>query len=210
MQNDIAARVEPLLPPDWDAPILDAMSAFPGARDFVLANWQGKDPRGMHGLGVMLRHPVATKAFLTFNNHVAVASTVSRRIRELLILRISWLRCSEYEFVQHTVLGLRAGLSEAEIERLQVGPDAPGWDPVDADLLRAVDELNADACIGDGTWERLSQHFSTEQIIDIVYVVGCYEIAAMLFKTLGARLEPGVPALDPAVRVRMHAARTCR
>src|SRR6201999_510621 len=141
-------------------------SAFPSGRDFVLAHYQDRDggARGMHGLGVILRYPALAKAFLSFNNHVAIASTLSRRIRELLILRISWLRRSEYEFVQHVVLGRRAGLSEAELERIQLGPDAPGWDAVDADLLRAVDELHRDARIQDGTWARLSAHFSTTQL----------------------------------------------
>jgi len=206
MQNPIAARVAPLLPGDWDERTLDALGTFPSARDFVLANWQ-KDPRGVHGLGVMLRHAAATKAFLAFNNHVATASSISKRIRELLILRISWLRRSEYEFVQHIVLGKRAGLTDDEIERLQQGPDAPGWDPVDADLLRAVDELLADARIGDGTWERLSRTFSAEQLIDVIYAVGCYEIAAMMFKSLGAQLEPGVEPISPEVRARMYAKR---
>ncbi|HEY1076993.1 MAG TPA: carboxymuconolactone decarboxylase family protein [Fontimonas sp.] len=208
MDNEPAARIAPLLPPDWDAAAHDAMGSFPSARDFVLKNWQGTDPRGTHGIGVMLRHPLATRAFLTFNQHVAVTSSISKRIRELLILRISWLRRAEYEFVQHTVLGLRAGLTEADIERLQEGPDAAGWDAFDADLVRAVDELHADACIADQTWSRLSGHFSIEQLIDIIYTVGCYEIAAMLFKTLGAQLEAGVPGLAPDVRARMHAQRT--
>ena len=203
MQKIIKPRIEPKLPTEWDAQTLDALSTFPSARDFVLANWQ-KDPRGMNGLGVMLRHPVATKAFLSFNNHVATGNSLSKRIRELLILRISWLRRSEYEFVQHVVLGLRAGLTEAEIERLQYGPDAAGWDPVDADLVRAADELMADACISDETFERLSQSFSTEQIIDMIYTIGCYEIAAMIFKTLGAQLEPGANPLSADARARMY------
>ncbi len=203
MQKTIKPRVAPKLPAEWDEQALDALSTFPSARDFVLANWQ-KDPRGMHGLGVMLNHPVATKAFLGFNNHVSIKSSLSKRIRELLILRISWLRRSEYEFIQHTVLGLRAGLTEADIERLQYGPDATGWDPVDADLVRAADELMADACISDATFARLSQRFSTEQIIDMIYAVGCYEIAAMMFKTLGAQLEDGVTPLAADVRARMY------
>lgn len=203
MQKTIKPRIAPKLPEHWDAQALDSLSTFPSARDFVLANWQ-KDPRGVNGLGVMLNHPEATKAFLGFNNHVSIKSSLSKRIRELLILRISWLRRSEYEFVQHTVLGLRAGLSEADIERLQYGPDAAGWDPVDADLVRAVDELLDDACISDGTWARLSQSFTTEQLIDVVYAVGCYEIAAMMFKTLGAQLEPGVAPLAEDVRARMY------
>lgn len=194
----------PKMPADWSAQELDALGTFPTARDFVINNWQ-KDPRGVNGLGVMLNHPAATKAFLSFNNHVSTASSLSKRIRELIILRISWLRRSEYEFVQHTVLGLRAGLTEADIERLQYGPDAEGWDPIDADLIRAADELMADACIADDTYARLAENFSAEQIIDMIYAIGCYEIAAMMFKTLGAQLEPGVTPLAADVKARMYA-----
>jgi len=154
----------------------------------------------------MLRHPALAKAFLTFNNHIAVASSISKRIRELLILRISWLRGEEYEFVQHLVLGVRAGLTEAELQRVQLGPDAPGWDPEDADLVRAVDELHADACIGDVTWARLAARFDTPQLLDILFAVGCYEVLAMMLKTCRVPLEAGVEPLDPEVRARMHAA----
>jgi len=205
MPNQFPPRLSPVLPPAWDAVVHDAVSAFPSGRDFVLSRFQEDGARGMHGLGVILQHPALAKAFLTFNNHVATGSTVSRRIRELLILRISWLRRSEYEFVQHLVLARNAGLSEAELERVQYGPDAPGWDPVDADLVRCVDELHFDARIQEPTWTRLSAEFSTQQLMDIVFAVGCYDLLAKVFKTFGVQLEPGVEALEPAVRARMHA-----
>ncbi len=197
-------RVSPLLPPEWDAGVVDAMSAFPSARDFVLSHHQSADSRGVNGVGIMLRHPALAKAFFTFNNHVATASSVSARVRELLILRVGWLRRSEYEFIQHIVLGKRAGLSDADIERIEVGPDAPGWDPIDADLVRAVDELLAEARIQDATWKRLAAHFSTTELMDIVFAVGCYEVLAMAFNTFGPQLESGAEPLDPAVRERMH------
>jgi alkylhydroperoxidase family enzyme len=205
MQNQFPSRVSPLLPPEWDDVVHDAVSAFPSGRDFVLSHYQQDGARGMHGVGVILQHPALAKAFLTFNNHVATASTLSKRVRELLILRISWLRRSEYEFVQHLVLGRNAGLTEAELERVQLGPDAPGWDPVDADLVRCADELHVDARIQDATWTRLAAHFSTTQLMDIVFAVGCYDLLAKVFKTFGVQLEPGVSALEPAVRARMHA-----
>jgi 4-carboxymuconolactone decarboxylase len=207
MQNQFPPRVPPRLPPEWDAATHDAGSAFPHARDFVLSRYQDQTggARGMHGLGIILRYPALAKAFLAFNNHVSMASSLSKRIRELLILRISWLRCSEYEFVQHVVLARNAGMSDAEIDRVTLGPDAPGWDAVDADLVRAVDELHADARIQDATWTRLSAHFNTEQLMDLVFAVGCYDVLAMVFKTFGAQLEPGVDAPDAGVRARMHA-----
>ena len=117
MPHEPAPRISPIHPSEWDATALDALSAFPSGRDFVLSRWQSGGARGMNALGTMLRHPALAKAFLTFNNHIAVGSTISRRIRELLILRISWLRREEYEFVQHLVLGARAGLTEVELER---------------------------------------------------------------------------------------------
>lgn len=201
-----APRVKPLLPPEWDGVALDALGAFPAGLNFVMSRWNdgGVDARGMHGLGVMVQHPAATKAFLTFNAHVATCS-LSRRIREILILRLSWLRRAEYEYIQHVVLGQRAGITDEELERLQIGPDAAGWDPEDADLVRAVDELHADARISDATWARLSARFSSTELIDLVFVVGCYDVLAMVFKTFNVPLEPGVAELEPEVRARMHA-----
>src|ERR1700730_148177 len=165
MQNEPASRIAPMLPPEWDATALDALGAFPKSLEFVLSRWQagGVDARGMHALGTLARHAPLAKAFMTFNAHVAAASTLDVRVREIVILRISWLRHSEYEFVQHLILGRRAGLSEAELERVQMGPDAAGWDPADADLVRAVDELCARARISDATWARLLPRYNIPQ-----------------------------------------------
>jgi alkylhydroperoxidase family enzyme len=198
-------RISPVLPPEWTGEVLDAVSAFPHGRDFVLSRHRlGEAPGGMNALGTMLRHPALAKGFLAFNNHISTTSTLSKRIRELLILRIGWLRQSEYEFIQHLVLGARAGLSEAELERVQRGPDVPGWDPVDADLVRAVDELHADACITEATYTRLSAHFNAQQLLDLVFTVGCYDVLSMAFKSFAVALEPGTAPLDAAVRARMY------
>ncbi|HEY9547396.1 MAG TPA: carboxymuconolactone decarboxylase family protein [Solimonas sp.] len=204
MSDQVSERIAPVLPAAWNAAVLDALSAFPSGRDFVLSRHEQGGAGGMHGLGVILQHPALAKAFLTFNNHVATASTVTARVRELVILRISWLRRAEYEFIQHVILGRRAGLSDIEIERIQIGADAPGWAPLDADLLHAVDELHADACIGAATWQRLAASFDTAQLIDIVFAVGCYDLLAMVFKSFGVQLEPGVDPLPPVLSARLQ------
>jgi 4-carboxymuconolactone decarboxylase len=204
MTEQPTPRMPPLLPPDWHGAVLDAVSAFPSGRDFVLSHYESNEARGMNGIGTMLHHPALAKAFLTFNNHIAIFNSLSKRTRELLILRIGWLRKSEYEFVQHLVVGARAGLSDADLERLQVGADADGWDPLDADLLRATDELHADACISESTYSRLAARLSTQQLLDVVFTVGCYEILAMVFKTFRVVLEPG-NELNADTRARMIA-----
>jgi alkylhydroperoxidase family enzyme len=74
---------------------------------------------------------------------------------------------------------------------------------VDADLVRAVDELHAHARIEQATWDRLAVHFTTVQMMDLVFLIGCYDLLAMAFNTFETRLEPGVAPLDPAARARM-------
>jgi alkylhydroperoxidase family enzyme len=205
MDNESTPRITPLLPPAWDEVILDALGASPRGLEFVLSRWKagGVDARGLHVLGTFAHHPALAKAFLTFNNHVAGASTLSARVRELAILRISWLRHAEYEFVQHVILGMRAGLTAEEVERVQRGADAPEWEPQDADILRATDELHSQSRIQPGTWDRLAARFDTAQLMDLVFLVGCYDVLAMAIQTFQTQLEPGVAPLDPAVRARM-------
>lgn len=198
-------RVEPLLPPDWDDEILEALGAFPGGLKFVLDRWKegGKDARGMHLLGSFAPYPDLARAFLTFNNHVATNSTLSAREREILILRIAWLRQAEYEYYQHLVLGLRAGLTEDEMEYIRAGPDAAQWSPQDAELVRVADELFTSAAVSDDTWASLAGRYSQQQMMDMVFLVGCYEVVAMASKSFGTTSEPHTGSLPADIRARM-------
>jgi alkylhydroperoxidase family enzyme len=207
MQTDQDVRIAPLLPSQWSDVELDALGAFPSGLKFVQQRWEagGEDARGMYTLGFLAHHPALAKAFLTLNKHVAQDSLLAARERELLILRISWLRQAEYEFVQHIILGRRAGLTDDELARLQQGPGAPGWTDDDAAVLQAADDLFQNACIADSTWARLAERFDHRQIMDIIFLVGCYEVLAMAVKSFRIPLEPGVAPLDDATRNRMCA-----
>jgi 4-carboxymuconolactone decarboxylase len=206
MHSKNPPRISPLLPPEWSEQTLDALGAFPSSLKFVLSRWEegGADARGMHTLGMFAHYPPLAKAFMTLNKHVAADSTLSARERELLILRISWLRQSEYEYVQHVILGRRAGLTDDELEQIQAGPDASGWSEDDADIVRVADDLFSSARIADDTWTRLSSRFDTRQIMDMIFLVGCYEVLAMAIKSFDIPLEPGVEPLDPEIKARMN------
>jgi len=193
------------MPPDWDAAAHEAVSVLPLARDNILKAWEtGVPVAGMNLLCTQLRHPAMAKAFLSFNAHFFQASELPARVREILILRIAWLRRAEAEFIAHVSLARRAGMTDEEIERVQLGANAPDWTPEEADLVRAVDELRADARITDATWAALARRFNTQQMIELVMIVGCYELLAMAFNSFGVQLEAGAAALDAAARARMH------
>jgi alkylhydroperoxidase family enzyme len=143
----------------------------------------------------LANHPGLAKRWLVFGNHVLAKSTLPARERELLILRIGWLCRAGYEWGQHVVIGKASGLSDEEIARIPKGPDAKGWSEADRALLRATDELHADAFIGDATWAELSKTWSTQQLMDLVFTVGQYNLVSMALNTLGVQPEPGLPKL---------------
>jgi alkylhydroperoxidase family enzyme len=143
----------------------------------------------------LANHPGLMKRWLVFGNHVLGKSTLPAREREILILRIGWLCRSGYEWGQHVVIGQASGLSDDEIARIAAGPDAPGWSPEDRALLRAADELHGDAFIGDATWTELAARFSTQQLMDLVFTVGQYNLVSMALNSFGVQPEPGLPKL---------------
>jgi alkylhydroperoxidase family enzyme len=146
-------------------------------------------PKGLNALGMFARHPELARAYNTFNGHVLFASTLTPRDRELLVLRVAAVRGSEYEWKQHTVLAGDAGLDTDEVARIAEGPDAVGWSSRDRAMLRAVDELVADACITEATWVELAGALDDQQLMDLVFTVGAYDLLAMAFRSFGVQVD---------------------
>lgn len=174
-------RIQPLTEPEWSA-----------AQRTVLEPVKGKEPF-YNVLATLTRHIDAAEKFLVWARHImGDTSTLSGRDRELLILRVGWLCEAEYEWGQHVIFARKEGLTDAEIARIKVGPDAAGWTPFDAALLRAADELHSDSCISDGTWATLSARYSDEQMMDVVFAVGQYHLVSMALNSFGVQLDDGV------------------
>ena len=73
----------------------------------------------------------------------------------------------------------------------ETGPDVAGWDPFEAVLCRAADEIHADHGIGDATWASLAERYDTEELIETAMVVGYYHLVSYVLNSLGVPLEPG-------------------
>ncbi len=179
-----------LCPGDWPDEMRDALAALhPPAPRHPFPSRDPDRPKGLNALGMFAHHPALTLAFNTFNGHILFATTLSMRQRELLVLRVAARRGSEYEWAQHVVLGGDAGLTADEISAIAGGPAEHPWSPLDAALLDAVDELLAEATIGDATWATLAAELDEQQLLDVVFTVGAYDLVAMAFRSFGVELD---------------------
>ena len=134
------------------------------------------------------------QAYHTFNGHILYTNSLDARQRELLVLRVAARRGAEYEWNQHVHIARDLDFTDDEIERIAEGPHAADWSPLEAALLRAVDELLADAEITEGTWSELAGELDRHQLMDLVFTVGAYDLLAMAFKSFGVQLDDDLVA----------------
>ena len=126
--------------------------------------------------------------WLHFAGRLMPGGRLPRIDTELVILRVAAVRRSDYEFNHHRLLGRRAGLSDEEIERVRRGSAAPGWSPRQSLLLRVTEQLLEQRDLDDDLWRELRDAEDEPTCIELVMLVGHYDMLATTLQTL--RVQP--------------------
>jgi AhpD family alkylhydroperoxidase len=129
--------------------------------------------------------------WLHFAGRLMPGGKLPRRETELVILRVACLLGCDYEFEHHVRLGRRAGVTAADVERVRAGSSAEGWQGHERLLVRATEELLATKDLADGTWSELRAAYDERTLIELLLLVGHYDMLATTLMTL--RLEPDPP-----------------
>ncbi len=151
--------------------------------DDVRAYIEATRPEGRGAPGtirVLAHRPEMLRTFLPWAKVLARDGVLPRREHEILALRAS-LNCrSPFEWGEHLLFARDAGLTDAEIDAIVDGAGAAIWQPFEAALLVAADQLHAGCAIDDGTWATLAAHYDEPQLVEVVYVVGQYTMLSMV------------------------------
>jgi AhpD family alkylhydroperoxidase len=134
--------------------------------------------------------------WLHFAGRLMPGGKLPRRETELVILRVAQLRGCSYEFDHHVRLGRRAGVTAADVERVVSGSATAGWSSQERLLMRATEELIGDRDLGDETWSALRATYDERTVIELLLLVGHYDMLATTLMTL--RVEPDTSTRRPA------------
>jgi 4-carboxymuconolactone decarboxylase len=177
-------RILPLEPSQWS----DAQRELLGAA--------GRSGQAPFAYKTCLRNLELCRNWLAFSRYIeGTSSSLPARDREMLILRTAWLCHDDYVWTPHARAAQRAGLTDQEIQGITKGPQATGWSAFEISLLRAVDELHANHFIEDETWKALTEHYNERQFLDLIFLVGGYEMVAGFTNSVGIQLEAGYAGL---------------
>lgn len=137
----------------------------------------------------LARQPEFFEAYMHLGITAMVSAALPPRARELIILRTGWLCGAPYQFGEHVVTARKIGFTAEDVERVKQGSTAEGWGDADRAILRATEELHAEAMISDATWSALAAWLSPREMIELMMIAGHYHTTAFIQNSLRFRLS---------------------
>ncbi len=174
-------------------PRIEPITEFDGELADIMATALTHDGTPLNIFGTLGRHPKLLKRFNLLGGFLLNKGVVPARERELVILRVGANAQAEYEFGQHTLIGLDCGLTEDEIAALTRDPASHDWSADDLALIALADDLHADDCVTDATWSVLANRWDDDQLVELLVVAGFYRLVSGFLNSTGVQLDDGVP-----------------
>ncbi|MEL0027141.1 MAG: carboxymuconolactone decarboxylase family protein [Perlucidibaca sp.] len=129
--------------------------------------------------------------WLYFASRLMPYGRLPARTREKLILRTAWNCRSRYEWGQHVEIALRTGVTDAEIVAI-TGAAEHLPDAQERAMIQACDELCRQQHVSDQTWAALTPMLDEKQLLELMLLVGHYQMLAGLLNSAGLSLEPAI------------------
>jgi alkylhydroperoxidase family enzyme len=145
--------------------------------------------------GIMLYNPGLARKEVPMASLFMLDGKLAPRDRELAILRNTWLMQCPFFWGEHVGVSKKFGLTSADIDAVTRGSNDPRWNAHDRAVLKAVDELHANAMISDPTWAELARGMDKAQLVEFPVMVGQYKSLCYFTNALRVPLRPGNPGL---------------
>jgi len=148
---------------------------------------------------VLLHQPPVAKAVHGLLDHLLFGSTLDRRLRELVIMRLGWRTGSVYEWTQHWGVATWMEIDGADIVGCRQ-PDAhDGFGEAERAVLAATDETLDTGTVSPPTFERCVSACGGDHaaVIELIASIGTWQMVAGILRSLEVPLEDGMAPWPP-------------
>ena len=146
------------------------------------AGFQAKLPDGrwIGPFNPLLLSPVLSRAFLHLQSVEKMATSLSERVRQVVILTVGAVWGCDYERYAHAAAAREAGLSSQAIEALSAGRTSEDLNGDDDVARRFTLALTAEHRVNEALFEEARQTFKERGILDLIILAGCYDLVSSL------------------------------
>lgn len=163
--------------------------------DHILAGERGT----MHGpYNVLLRSPEMGDLAQKYGGHLRFHSSIPKKLNELAILMTARFWNSQFVWHMHRQFAVQAGLSAGVIDAVALGERPSSMAPDEEAVYQFCDELLNTRGVSDATFRKAKELFKERGIVDLIGVMGYYQLASMLLNVDQYPMPEGVtPELGP-------------
>jgi alkylhydroperoxidase family enzyme len=131
--------------------------------------------------------------------------SISLRLRELVILRVTAQCSAEYEWGVHVAAyGAKAQWTPAELRSTVHGNgDDDCWSRSEGLAIRLCDALHEAGDVDDALWAELASVFAQDQLIELIMLVGNYHSISFFLRATRVELEKSAPRFPPHMDVQV-------
>ena len=134
------------------------------------------DGRLIGPFNALLLHPEVSEKLSDFQAAEAKYTTLSKRVREVVIIAVGAIWRAEYELYAQKATARALGFSDAAITALAKG-DIPEKDLSEEEKIatRLTHELVSRHRVGDALYHAAEQAFGTKGLFDLIALIGEYQ-----------------------------------
>lgn len=155
--------------------------------------------RGLGGpFNVLLRSPEMGDQAQEFGASMRFLTSIPAKLREMAIILTARHWTSHFEWQAHRQAAVQAGLAEPIIQAIAAGRRPANLDADETVVYNFVTELLETKQVNDTTFAAAKQKFGERGVVDIIGLLGWYQMVSMLLNVDRYPLEEGVtPELKP-------------
>ncbi|HEX5228820.1 MAG TPA: carboxymuconolactone decarboxylase family protein [Bryobacteraceae bacterium] len=147
---------------------------------------------------VLLRSPEMGDLAQKFGAYARFHTSLPPRLNEMAILITGRFWTAQYEWQAHHRNALKAGLSPAIIDAIAAGKRPASMQPDEEAVYNFCTEILNTHHVTDATFQAAKDKFGERGVVDMIGVVGYYQLVSMLLDTDDYPLPAGAqPELKP-------------
>ncbi len=148
--------------------------------------------RGAGGpFNVLLRSPEMGDLAQQFGASMRFHSSLPKKLNEMAIIITARHWTAQYEWTAHRKAAAEAGLSESIIQAIAAGRHPSSMDPAETVVYNFGNELLNTKQVSDPVFKAAVEKFGERGVVDLIGVMGYYQLVSMLLNVDRYPLAPG-------------------
>ena len=143
---------------------------------------------------MLLHAPPVAQGWISMYDAVRWNSTLSGRIREMVICRIAAINGASYEWNAHAPIALQEGMSQAQLDALPAWEGSALFDATERAALAYCDAMTKQVHVPDDIAKAVRDLFPPRQLVELTVTIAGYNCVSRVLEALEIKGSDPLPA----------------